>query len=203
MSSKWQKCECSICQSTYLIHLDWKNAPKKCKRCRLEECDLVDAIDTILVTKNFDAPQSLKDRLKECTDSSALYWDAYALVIVDKVLSKMGILNSANNFQIGMKFLEVESILINLVNQKSGRKKIDRFLEEALQIESALDPNGSERDKLINIRLAFLIADDNELFKSIMQAVNLNRRFSKIQTKINNKNENRSGLITDGKRRIS
>ena len=201
--SKWQKCECQICGSGYVVHSDWVNPPKICKFCQLKGADLLDAIDTILNTLLFDTTEIEKDKLsklaKKCSDPAAL--DITLWKQVEQLLSEIGIFNGIESFHVGINISTVDNLISKFVRENLNDSSKGDILRTLYQIHDILNPSGKYRTDLINSNLAQEISCDNDLFKIVRRAIKFNGQFAKAEGKIKNQNARRDGLVIDGKRR--
>ena len=200
--SKWQKCECQICGSGYVVHSDWVNPLKICKFCQLKGSDLLDAIDTIL-DNLVEATESEKDKLsklaKKCSDPADL--DITLWKQVEQLLSEIGNFNGIERFNFGINISTVDSFISKFVRENLKDSSKDDIVRTLFQIYRILDPSGKYRTDLINFNLAQEISCDNDLFKIVRRAIKFNGQFAKAEGKIKNQNARRDGLVIDGKRR--
>jgi hypothetical protein len=197
MGSRWKKVKCRYCKRDFSIHVDWASPPNKCKTCSLSESNLLDAIDTILRTEHIKMPQMHKDEIQIILEEANAINFQVSINAIEKLLFKTGLETAILYLKSGMNFYQICDILNSL--SPNEEQEVGSL---STKIQSLLDPNGIERTVLFREFIADKIVKAPHLYQAVKQAIKVNRRFEKFDASIREKNQERDGLISDGKRRI-
>lgn len=205
MTSKWRKIPCTRCQSLFPVHLEWANIPSMCQACRLLQYKIYEVIQWLSAGSNFEVIDPIV-RKRLCDIFDKCHRD-----VSEETIKKAMQFIHGSKLDMGLYCLELE------MSPPDIKKELIRVAD--LSDEDFFDDNGLPSTKLWEIhdilndrsqveqevakRISKIIIGDSVLYKAASAAAKAYRRVEDVGNRFDRINSIRTGLITDGKRRLS
>lgn len=201
MQSVWIRRTCTDCGKEFVVHKDWSNPQTICDVCILVSSDLFDAIDTVLNTNIVSSSIDEKNEIKNILKSLKSSLMPKKLNNLKYFFEKNNLPLNENDFKERLTFGPIFTFLKQL--KSLNESSMGDPFRIAHRIVNILDDDSGSLEIFRKTLLAQMIVENKKIHSVIKVAIKENRRLSKLEKKFKKINDRRSGLVTDGRRRMS